>query len=113
MAIEPAESPVLSGGVKGEHYIGGIGAGFVPPLYRADLVDEVYKVSSEQALKMTQIVAKCEGLPVGVSAAAALVGAINMAQREEMCGKNIVVVLPDSIERYLSNPFFKQNEQDV
>ena len=113
MAVEPAESPVLSGGAKGKHRIGGIGAGFVPPLYDAKLVDEVYKVSSQDALKMTQTVARSEGLPVGVSAAAALVGAINLAARDEMAGKQIVVVLPDSIERYLSDPFFQQNEQDL
>lgn len=106
MAVEPAESPVLSGGQKGAHRIGGIGAGFVPPLYRPELVDEVYKVSSKEALEMTKIVAQNEGLPVGVSAAAALAAAINLARRDEMAGKNIVVVLPDSIERYLSDPYF-------
>lgn len=106
MAVEPAESPVLSGGQKGAHRIGGIGAGFVPPLYRPELVDEVYKVSSKEALEMTKIVAQNEGLPVGVSAAAALTAAINLARRDEMAGKNIVVVLPDSIERYLSDPYF-------
>lgn len=106
MAVEPAESPVLSGGQKGAHRIGGIGAGFVPPLYRPELVDEVYKVSSKEALEMTKIVAQNEGLPVGVSAAAALTAAINLARRDEMAGKNIVVVLPDSIERYLSDSYF-------
>ena len=111
MAVEPAESPVLSGGEKGAHRIGGIGAGFVPPLYKPELVDEVFKVPSLDALEMTKMVARTEGLPVGVSAAAALVGAINLASREEMNGKNIVVVLPDSIERYLSDPFFNQTEQ--
>lgn len=113
MAVEPAESPVLSGGEKGKHRIGGIGAGFVPPLYDAKLVDEVFKVSSNEALQMTQTVARCEGLPVGISAAAALVGAVNLAARPEMAGKQIVAVLPDSIERYLSDKFFKPNEQDL
>ncbi len=113
MAVEPAESPVLSGGEKGAHQIGGIGAGFVPPLYRADLVDEVFKVASIDALKMTQTVAKIEGLPIGVSAAAAICGAIDLAKRDDMEGKNIVVILPDSIERYLSNPFYNQTEQDT
>lgn len=108
MAVEPAESPVLSGGSKGSHKIGGIGAGFVPPLYRPELVNEVYRVSSQEALEMTKTVARTEGLPVGISAAAALVAAVNLAQREEMREKNIVVVLPDSIERYLSDPFFSE-----
>lgn len=106
MAVEPAESPVLSGGLKGSHKIGGIGAGFVPPLYRPELVDEIFKVSSNDALEMTKTTAKIEGLPVGISAAAAICGALNLAKREEMAGKNIVVILPDSIERYLSDSFF-------
>ena len=110
LAVEPAESPVLSGGQKGAHRIGGIGAGFVPPLYRPELVDEVYKVSSKDALNMTKIVAQNEGLPVGVSAAAALTAAINLAKRDEMAGKNIVVILPDSIERYLSDPYFNDEQ---
>ena len=113
MAVEPAESSVLSGGAKGAHRIGGIGAGFVPPLYDAKLVNEVFSVRSSDALKMTQTVAHLEGLPIGISAAAALIGAINLAQRQEMSGKNIVVILPDSIERYLSDPFFKHNEQEM
>lgn len=112
MAVEPAESAVLSGEEKGKHQIGGIGAGFIPPLYRADLVDEVFKVSSEDALKMTQNIAKIEGLPIGVSAAAALCAAVDLANREIMAGKNIIVILPDSVERYLSNPFYNQEMQD-
>ncbi|MBR1841473.1 MAG: cysteine synthase family protein [Alphaproteobacteria bacterium] len=110
MAVEPAESPVLSGGVKGSHRIGGIGAGFVPPLYKAELVDEVFRAETEKALEMKQIVARTEGLPIGVSAAAAVLGAVNLASREEMAGKNIIVILPDSIERYLSDPYFKQQQ---
>lgn len=112
MAVEPAESPVLSGGEKGAHQIGGIGAGFIPPLYRADLVDEVFEVESKAALKMTSTVARNEGLPIGVSAAAAVCAAIDLAKRDEMEGKNIVVILPDSVERYLSNPFYNKEEVD-
>ena len=112
MAVEPAESPVLSGGEKGAHQIGGIGAGFVPPFYRADLVNEVFKVESKAALKMTQTVAKTEGLPIGVSAAAAVYAAVDLCRREDMEGKNVVVILPDSVERYLSNPFYNQEAQD-
>ena len=112
MAVEPAESPVLSGGAKGSHRIGGIGAGFVPPLYKAELVNEVFRAESEKALEMTQIVARTEGLPIGVSAGAAVLGAVNLASREEMTGKNIIVILPDSIERYLSDPYFQQQQED-
>ena len=112
MAVEPAESPVLSGGEKGAHRIGGIGAGFVPPLYRPELVNEVFQVASTDALKMTQTVAKVEGLPIGVSAAAAVCAAIDLAKRDDMEGKNIVALLPDSVERYLSDPFYNKDKQD-
>ena len=77
-----------------------------------DLVDEVFKVESKAALKMTCTVAKNEGLPIGVSAAAAVCAAIDLAKRDEMEGKNIVVILPDSVERYLSNPFYNKEELD-
>lgn len=112
MAVEPAQSPVLSGGEKGNHRIGGIGAGFVPPLYRSELVNEVFKASDTDAMEMTKIVAQTEGLPVGISAAAALIGAFDLAKRDEMSGKNIVVILPDSIERYLTDPYFKTEPLD-
>lgn len=112
VAVEPKESPVLSGGAKGSHQIGGIGAGFVPPLYRKDLVNEVICVPSLKAYEMSEIVAQTEGLPVGVSAAAALEAAVQLASRNEMKGKNIVVILPDSIERYLSAEYFNKREQN-
>ena len=112
VAVEPKESPVLSGGAKGSHQIGGIGAGFVPPLYRKDLVNEVVCVSSLKAYEMSEIVAQTEGLPVGISAAAALEAAVQLAFRNEMKGKNIVVILPDSIERYLSAEYFNKREQN-
>ncbi|MBR1825777.1 MAG: cysteine synthase family protein [Alphaproteobacteria bacterium] len=111
MAVEPTESPVLAGGEKGAHQIGGIGAGFVPPLYDKSLVNEIFHVSSREALEMTKTVAHTEGLPIGVSAAAAVCGAVNLAKRSEFAGKKIVVVLPDSVEHYLSNPFYKYDEQ--
>lgn len=111
MAVEPAESPVLAGGQKGAHQIGGIGAGFVPPLYDKSLVNEIYHATTKAAFEMTKTVAHTEGLPIGVSAAAAVCGAIDLAKRPEMTGKNIVVVLPDSVERYLSNPFYEYQEQ--
>lgn len=111
VAVEPEESNVLSHGSKGTHRIGGIGAGFIPPLYNVDLIDEIYQVSSVRALEATKTVAETEGLPVGVSAAAALVAAMDLALRDEFAGKNIVVVLPDSIERYLSDPFFNSKNE--
>jgi len=111
MAVEPAESPVLAGGQKGSHQIGGIGAGFIPPLYDKSLVNEIYHTATKDAFEMTKTVARTEGLPIGVSAAAAVCGAIDLAKRPEMSNKNIVVVLPDSVERYLSNPFYEYQEQ--
>ena len=110
MAVEPKESAVLSGKEKGAHRIGGIGAGFVPPLYRAELINEIYPVATDDAFKMSEIVASTEGLPAGISASAALTAAVELAKRDEMTGKNIVVILPDSVERYLSDKFFKKSE---
>lgn len=110
MAVEPAESAVLSGKEKGAHRIGGIGAGFIPPLYNSELVNEIYQVSTQEAFKMSRFIARHEGLPVGVSAAAALVGAVDLAKRDEMSGKTIIAVLPDSIERYLTDQFFSEQE---
>lgn len=110
MAVEPKESAVLSGGKKGAHKIGGIGAGFIPPLYKKELVDEVFCTSSQKAFETAELVAKTEGLPIGISAGAAVFGAINLAERPEMENKNIVVILPDSVERYLSDDYFKKHE---
>lgn len=110
MAVEPKESAVLSGGEKGAHKIGGIGAGFVPPLYKKELVDEVFCVPSKKAYETAELVAKAEGLPIGISAGAAVDAAINLAKRTEMENKNIVVILPDSVERYLSDEYFNKNE---
>lgn len=105
-AVEPANSPVLNGGEPGAHKIPGIGANFVPPFYDPDLVNEVLDIKDEEAVYMAKEVAKLEGLPVGISAGAALSAAVKIGQREEMRGKNIVVILPDSVERYLSLGFF-------
>lgn len=113
MAVEPAESAVLSGKPKGVHRIGGIGAGFVPPLYQPGLVDEIYTVSTQEAFKTSRMIARSEGLPVGVSAAAALVGAIDLARRDAMKNKTIVTILPDSIERYLTDSFFTTTENNI
>jgi cysteine synthase A len=102
IAVEPATSPVLSGGKKGTHNIQGIGTGFVPDVLELDLVDEVFKVSDEEAFETVKRTAQKEGLLLGISAGAALFAAIEIAKRIENYGKLIVVILPDTGERYLS-----------
>ena len=106
VAVEPKSSPVLNGGEAGPHKIPGIGAGFVPKFYDKNLVNEVIDVTDEDALLVAKEVAKVEGLPVGISAGAALSAAIEIAKREEFKGKNIVIILPDAVERYLSLGYF-------
>lgn len=106
VAVEPQKSSVLNGGEAGVHHIPGIGAGFVPEFYDATLVNEVIDIEDEKALELTIEVAKTEGLLIGISAGAAIAAAIEIAKREDMKGKNIVVILPDAIERYLSLGFF-------
>jgi cysteine synthase A len=97
---------VLSGGRPGPHKIQGIGAGFVPPVLDSDLLDEVIAVDDEDALDTARLVARREGVLAGISCGAALWAALQVAEREEAAGKRIVVVLPDSGERYVSTPFF-------
>jgi cysteine synthase A len=106
VAVEPASSPVLSGGRAGPHKIQGIGAGFVPAVLNRELIDEVVAIDDEDALNAARLSARCEGALVGVSSGAALAGALLLAQRPEMAGKRIVTILPDSGERYVSLPFF-------
>ncbi len=105
-AVEPAGSPVLSGGEAGEHKIQGIGAGFKPPVMNMDVVSEVIRVESEAAWEMTRRLARQEGLLVGISSGAATVAALEVAERLG-ADKNVVVVLPDTGERYLSTPVFE------
>lgn len=107
VAVEPTDSPVLSGGKPGPHKIQGIGAGFVPGVLNTEVIDEVIQVSNDESFAVTRELAKTEGLLVGISAGAAVQAAKILAQREENRGKNIVVVLPDTGQRYLSNPVFE------
>ncbi|MBL8818858.1 MAG: cysteine synthase A [Planctomyces sp.] len=106
VAVEPAASPVLSGGSPGKHRIQGIGAGFKPDILDMSLVDEVIQVTDEEAIAMAPRVAREEGIIVGISCGAAMTAALKLAARPENAGKTIVVILPDSGERYLSTPMF-------
>ena len=106
VAVEPAASPVLSGGQPGPHKIQGIGTGFVPALLRRDLLDEILPVSNEDAFATARKLAAAEGLLCGISSGAALFAATQVAKREENAGKRIVVLLPDTGERYLSTGLF-------
>src|SRR4051812_9133297 len=106
IAVEPASSPVLSGGRPGPHKIQGIGAGFVPPVLDTELLDEIVAVDDEDAIETARLAARREGVLCGISCGAALWAALDVAQRPEATGKRIAVVLPDSGERYVSTPFF-------
>ncbi|HEY3374453.1 MAG TPA: cysteine synthase A [Candidatus Aquicultor sp.] len=106
VAVEPADSPVLSGGQAGPHKIQGIGAGFVPKVLNIDIIDEIIQVTNEEAIQFTRRLAREEGILAGISSGAATYAAVQVARRPESAGKLIVVILPDTGERYLSNPVF-------
>ena len=108
VALEPEDSPVLSGGNAGPHKIQGIGAGFVPEVLNTEIYDEVFKAPADDAFAAAKLLAKKEGISVGISSGAALFGAITLAKRPENKGKVIVAILPDSGDRYYSTALFEE-----
>lgn len=108
VAVEPEDSPILSGGEAGPHKIQGIGAGFVPSILQADLIDQIVKVSNEKAFEASRNLACLEGVPGGISSGAAVYAAIEVAKQPENKGKNIVIIIPSFAERYLSTPLFDE-----
>ena len=107
VAVEPEDSPVLSGGPPGPHKIQGIGAGFVPAVLNTDVIDEIVQVAHEDAYAMSRTLARTEGILTGISGGAALQAALLVAERPQSRGKLLVVILPDAAERYLSTPLFE------
>jgi cysteine synthase A len=106
VAVEPAASPVLSGGKPGPHKIDGIGPGFIPEVLNRDVIDEIMPVEDEDAIETARLCARREGVSAGISAGAAVWAAVQLGSRPEMRGKRIVAILPDSGDRYISTPFF-------
>ena len=106
VAVEPEDSPVLSGGQPGPHKIQGIGAGFVPKILKTDLIDEIICIGNQTAIETARLAAKLEGWPVGISSGAAIAAALELGARPEMAGKRIVLIIPSFAERYLSTDLF-------
>jgi cysteine synthase len=107
VAVEPEDSPVLSGGAPGPHKIQGIGAGFVPAVLDRSVIDEIIAVGNQTAFDTARLVARIEGIPVGISSGAAIAAAIDVGRREENAGKTIVIIIPSFAERYLSTALFE------
>jgi cysteine synthase len=107
VAVEPEDSPVLSGGAPGPHKIQGIGAGFIPAILDRSVIDEIVAVGNQTAFDTARLVARLEGIPVGISSGAAVAAAIDVGRRPENAGKTIVVIIPDFAERYLSTALFE------
>ena len=107
VAVEPAESAILSGGQPGPHKIQGIGAGFVPPILDTSVYDEVVTVTSEEALTYARLAARLEGVPVGISSGGAIAAALKVGRKPQWAGKNIVIIIPSFAERYLSTALFE------
>jgi len=107
VAVEPKDSPILSGGTPGPHKIQGIGAGFIPGALDTGIYDEIITVDNEEAFTQSRALARIEGIPVGISSGAALTAAIQIGQRPENYGKNLVVIIPSFAERYLSTLLFE------
>jgi cysteine synthase A len=107
VAVEPEDSPVLSGGAPGPHKIQGIGAGFAPAILDRSLIDEIVTVGNQSAFDTARLVAQLEGIPVGISSGAAIAAAIDVGRRPENDAKTIVVIIPDFAERYLSTALFE------
>ena len=106
VAVEPEDSPVLSGGQPGPHKLQGIGAGFVPGVLGRELIDEVVTVGNQASFDMARLVARLEGIPIGISSGSAVAAAVEVGSRPEMEGKTVVVIVPSFAERYLSTALF-------
>ena len=107
IAVEPEDSPILSGGEPGPHKIQGIGAGFIPSILNTEIIDEVLTIGNETSFAMAREMAQVEGIPVGISSGAAIAAAIEIGNRTGMEGKNIVAIIPSFAERYLSTALFE------